>query len=586
MTNLSSVTEEIKFRCDIVNIISTHVQLKRAGSNLVGLCPFHNERTPSFTVSVTQKLFHCFGCGAAGDVIGFTMRMQNLDFLSAVEVLAAQAGINVDFGNEAPTGPRRSRVFDMNRAAAKFFHDQLSTPAGRPALAYLRQRGISDNYIRHFGLGFAPTGNVLIAHLRKEGFTTEEMIAGFLAKQQEGRSAYDLFRNRIIFPVIDVTGNILAFGGRVMDDSIPKYLNTSDTVVFKKSRHLFSLNFARHHCAEQIILCEGYMDVIALYCAGVKNGVATLGTAITQEQAKLISRHAKSVVIAYDSDSAGQKAASKAFTLFDQLGLPSRILKLDGAKDPDDYIKSNGVDAFNRLLQNSRTQFEWSLENIMKNHDITQLDEQVKASSAVSDMIATFRSSVEREVYVANGAKTLGVSHESLKADVERKVKSAARREKRDDRKKLFENTSGMGDRVNKEYIKNPAAAAAEEAVLGILLLHPEHFSYGRDNHQLSAEDFVTDFNRRIFDVLAEQMQSQGKFEDGMLPLHFNIDEVGRIYKIKVRRMQLSDNGEGVLSQCIAKLREKQPPTQGEDSVFDAIQRKRNIEKKGKEENK
>ncbi|MCL2212489.1 MAG: DNA primase [Oscillospiraceae bacterium] len=575
-----AVIEEIMFRCDIVNVISSHMKLQRSGSGFKGLCPFHSEKTPSFSVSPTERLFYCFGCGAGGSVITFVERTQNLDFVSAVQVLAAQAGITIDLGDEAPTGPRRSRIFEINRTAAKFFHDQLSTPAGRPALEYLQRRGINPHYIRHFGLGFAPKGNALSAHLRKEGFTTEEIIAACLSKQSEDRNneTYDFFRNRIIFPIIDVSGKVIAFGGRAMnDDNKAKYLNSSDTVVFKKNRNLFSMNFARHHCKDQIILCEGYMDVIALYCAGVKNGVAALGTAFGAEQARMISKYSSNVVIAYDSDDAGQRAAAKAFELFAEVGLPSRILKLEGAKDPDDYIKMYGADAFNRLLSNSKTQFEWSLENILKAHDLTQMDERVKAANAVADLIAVFRSSVEREVYIASAATTLGVTHDSLKTDVERKIKAILRKQKNDEREKLLTDLRGIGDRVNAEYTKNPAAAAAEEAVLGILLLHPEHFAHAVDKQGLTEDDFVTDLNRRVFATIAQQMQENGKFAEGMLPLHFTNDEVGRIYKIKVRRMQLSDNGENELTQCIAKLRENKPKSDDTASILDTIQKKRQL---------
>jgi len=548
--------EEIKYRSDIEQIISAHVALRRAGNNLVGLCPFHSERSPSFSVNLQERFFYCFGCGSGGDVITFVMKIENLDYPAALEMLASRAGITIDTQQDTHSGPSRSRIYEINRAAAKYFHKNLVSEQGSEALEYLKRRGLSMPMIKHFGLGFTGKSTFeLTKHLCEQGYTTDELIAACLVRQPDKQKApYDYFRNRIIVPVIDVSGNIVAFGGRVMDNSNPKYLNSSDTPAFKKSRTLFALNFAKSNCAEQIILCEGYMDVIALYNAGFKNAVATLGTAITPEQVRLMHKYSKSVAIAYDSDEAGMRAAEKAFSLFAEVGLDARILKLEGSKDPDDYVKANGAAAFARLLEAGKTQFEFLLDKITAKYDLKSLDERVKASGELADTIAKFPSSVQRELYIDKSAEVLEINRESLKSDVEKRIRARSKKEDAELQSNLLMELRGTKDRVNREYLKNPQAAAAEEAILGILLLHPEQLAEAESVHNLTADDFVTEFSRKIFDLLTEHT-IDGKFEDGLLSLHFTPEEVGRVTKLKLRRTQLTDNRPTVLAECIERLR-------------------------------
>ena len=365
-----AIIEEIKYRNDIVDVISSYVTLKRAGSNMLGLCPFHSEKTPSFTVFPQTRNFYCFGCGAGGDVITFIMKYENLDYISAVEFLAKRVGIAI------PESPRedkplmkRQRMYDMNREAAKFFRKCLVDPAvGKSAMDYLQSRKLSASVITHFGLGYAPLDyGMLRSYLNSKGYTDEELTLGFLCAKKNNRT-FDYFRGRVIFPIIDLTGNVIAFGGRVLDDSLPKYLNTSDTPAFKKSRNLFALNFAKNFCKDELILCEGYMDVIALHAAGFENAVATLGTAITPDQARLISRYTKKVIISYDSDSAGQKAANKAMKLLTEVGLDVRVLVIPDAKDPDEYIKKFGKDKFKLVISNSKSQFEYKYNNVVSKY--------------------------------------------------------------------------------------------------------------------------------------------------------------------------------------------------------------------------
>ena len=348
--------DEVLLRNDIESVIGSYVSLKRAGSNLKGLCPFHSEKTPSFTVYPQDNSFYCFGCGVGGNAITFISRIEHLDYVDAIEHLAKRAGItvvNTDTRVQKEKAFDKKRILSMNTDAAKYYHAMLfsDTPEAKEALSYLTEkRRLSIATIKHFGLGFALNSfDTFSRYMRAKGYTYDEMVAGFLCGKSEKGTYYDAFRNRVMFPIIDVTGGVIAFGGRVMDDSKPKYKNSSDTPVYKKSRQLFALNFARHTCADALILCEGYMDVIALHAAGITNAVATLGTAITSEQARVMSRYTKKVIISYDSDEAGQKAAARAIQLLSEVGLDVAILKVPGSKDPDEYIKTYGADKFREV---------------------------------------------------------------------------------------------------------------------------------------------------------------------------------------------------------------------------------------------
>lgn len=576
------IIEEIRYRCDIQEIINSYVPLKRAGSNYNGHCPFHSERTPSFTVFPATKSFYCFGCGAGGDVVTFIMKRENLDYVSALEMLAARVGIEIPKdhrGDEDKGGVRRERVLSMNRDAARFFHSSLYDPkVGSAALNYLTGRGLTGSVIKHFGLGYAPDGfGAVTAYLTKLGYTPEELSAGFLCgiSKKTGRP-YDYFRNRVIFPIIDVTGNVVAFGGRVMDGSEPKYLNTSDTPAFKKSRNLFALNYAKGKCADRMILCEGYMDVIALHANGFENAVATLGTAITPEQARIMAKYTKQVIISYDSDTAGQRAASKAIKLLGEVGLDVRVLSLTGAKDPDEFFKLNGANAkerFKRLLDNSSAPFAYKMERILAGHDISITDERIKAAAHLCGIIAEIHSESEREVYIGVVSEKLSISRDSLRNDVKRIMRRFDRGQKREEFKSIVNRTSGYGDRVNTDTVRSTGAVSAEENILGILLLYPENIAAVKNGKiKLEAEDFFSEFNRRVFEASLSASDGTGKFDFSMLNESFDPDEMGRITSMIVRRRQLTDNGTELLHGMINRLRDEKKRGSASANDVDAIE--------------
>lgn len=556
------VIEEIRYRCDIEDVIGSYVTLKRAGSNRNGLCPFHSEKSPSFTVFPATKSFYCFGCGAGGDVITFIQKIENLDYVGSLEFLAARAGISIP--NDSSYMERetvtRKRVYEMNLEAAKFFRASLFDPAlGREGMEYLTERRqMSGAVIKHFGLGFAPNDfGMLTRHMKQKGYTDEELYAAFLCgKSQKTERPFDLFRNRIMFPVIDTAGNIVAFGGRVMDDSKPKYLNSADTPGFKKSRILFGLNYAKDHCAEQMILCEGYMDAIAMHAADFQNAVATLGTAITPDHARLLSRYTKRVVINYDSDEAGQRAANKAMALLDEVGLEVRVLKLTGAKDADEYIRTYGADAFRSIIEKSRTAFDFKLENVLARHDVATADGKIRAARELAAIIAAVGSGVERELYVGETAKALGISKESIANDVTRyRSKEYKKRQEKEHRDVLLSARS-FGDRVNPDAAKDPAAANAEENILGLLLLYPEHRkAVSGGLVELGADDFFTDLGRRAFEAVMIMEQSESGFLFSALGEHFNPDEMGRLVRMTREREELQTNDRAVLEAAASALR-------------------------------
>lgn len=584
---------EVVDRTDIEELIGRYVTLKRAGSNnLLGLCPFHSEKTPSFTVTPAKKMFYCFGCHAGGDAITFVRMAENLSYTDAVEFLANRAGLQMPRGlDERPEerGITRKRVLEMNLEAAKFFRACLFDPGlGAPGMEYLRgRRHLNDATIKHFGLGYAPADfGMLTDYMHKKGYTDKELQVGFLCgKSQKTGRPYDYFRGRVMFPIIDTVGNIVAFGGRVLDDSKPKYLNTSDTPAFRKSNNLFALNFAKNCCAERMILCEGYMDVIALHAAGFEFAVATLGTAITPNHARIFSKYTKQVIITYDSDEAGQNAANKAMKILGEVGMEVRVLKLDGAKDPDEYIVKFGADKFRRALDGSRTGFDYKMENILAKYDLAVSSDRIRASGELCELIAGYQSPIERAVYVEQIAKKLKLAPEILQNTVDKvRTKQLTQIRQREGRDAQNE-ARKFGDRVNPDAAKDPRAASAEENLLGLLLIFPEYreeIASGRE--KLSEEDFITEFNRRVFGAIMRLHADAGGFRFELLGEEFSPEEMGRIRRMEVARQGLTQNGPTAFRTALAVLRglREERDLKKSGNLNDFLQMKRNKLHKGK----
>lgn len=573
--------DDLKFRNRIEEVISMYVTLKRAGSRLVGLCPFHSEKTPSFTVFTDTNSYHCFGCGAGGDVITFVMAAENLDYLGALEFLCNRVGMKMpDTDGEKSESGRRRRFYDMNREAARFFHASLSKPGAENAVDYLmNKRKLPKSAITRFGLGYAPDSfDALRSHMISLGYKDEELKEAFLCGKSKTGKYFDYFRGRIMFPIIDNFGNVIAFGGRAIGDKEPKYLNSSDTPVFKKSRNLYSLNFARTCCSEELILCEGYMDVIGVNLAGLSNAVATLGTALTTDQARIMAKYTKKVVIAYDSDGAGTAATKRAIPMLTDAGLEVRVLHMEGAKDPDEYVKKFGAEKFRALVAESEGKLEFLLGSVLKKYNVDIPDEKIKAAEELCGIAADIESNVEREVYIGKIASALGLEVANVRSDTERKRRYRKKDREAEEKRKIVMSSLGVGDRVNRDYAKNVKAAHAEETVLGLMLLFPEYTEQVRSGKtELTEDDFVTEFNRRVFQRLIER-GSEGGF--GAFADEFSPEEISRMSSMLVARQELTDNSERVFEESIKSLKnavaDSREKTDGDiDSLMKLIERKK-----------
>ncbi|MBS6446069.1 MAG: DNA primase [Clostridiales bacterium] len=576
-----SFIDEVKYRNKIEDVIASYVNLKRAGSNYQGLCPFHSEKTPSFTVFPNTETFHCFGCGAGGDVISFIMRAENLGYPGAVEFLAKRAGLEMpeEAGGAGSETVKRSRMYEMNRTAAVFFNKMLYAPESEPAREYLKQRGLSSAAVKRFGLGFAPNSfDALRRHMHSLGYGDDELKEAFLCGKSERTGGYfDYFRGRLIFPIIDNFSNVIAFGGRALGDGKPKYLNTSDTPVFKKSRNLFALNFAKNACAESLILCEGYMDVIAVNMAGFPNAVATLGTALTTEQARIMAKYTKKVILSYDSDEAGVSAAKRAIPILTDAGLEVKMLRMEGAKDPDEYIKKFGAARFKTLIDDSQGKLDYLCDSVLNKYNILIPEEKLKAADELCEVVCGIWSDVEREIYITRIAERLSVEPANLKRDVERRMRRKRKDEDAELRRKIVSDTLGYGDRVNRDFVGNAKAARAEEAIIGILLLRPELVPEIRKGRvSLAADDFVTQFNKRVFEAI---LGCEGKCDIGLLGQDFSVEEIDRITAMQVKRASLTKNDLDVLADNVRTLKSAAAEKNGTDELED-IKNLLNIKKK------
>lgn len=557
--------DELKFRNELPDVISQYVNLRRTGSNMVGLCPFHSEKTPSFVVFPTTSTFKCFGCGAGGDVVGFVMQIENLDYPAAIEFLARRCGIPLEedgFSKESKVS--RKRVLELNREAAKFFHNYLMSPGGETALQYLKNRQIKDTTIKHFGLGASPAGwSALTEHLTSLGYKSEELTAAFLAGSKSGRT-YDYFRNRVIFPIIDLNGNVVAFGGRAMGDEKPKYINTSDTPAFKKSKNLFALNFAKNYASESLIMCEGYMDVIALHQAGFTNAVATLGTAVTSEHARIIARFTKNVLLAYDSDSAGKRATDKAIEALTELGINVRVIELGDAKDPDDFIKKQGAGAFGLKLKGSSGRIDYAIGEILKKFNLSLPDDLQSATDELINYIAALGDKPSREIYSQRAAELLGLSADGIAKVAEQKAKKFVRRAKKEFDDSEIRKKAGYGDKVNPERLKFADISTIEERILGILLIRVD---LGIEAlKQLGEDDFFTEFSKKLFRFMKPFLE-EGKEVNISSNGFFTPEEQGVIAGYMASRLKLEKNDFEVLEADIKLLKEKKTDLELEEKV-------------------
>ncbi|MEG2003071.1 MAG: DNA primase [Clostridia bacterium] len=551
--------DEIKDRSNIEDIIGAYLPLKRAGGNLVGLCPFHNEKTPSFTVYPGTSSYYCFGCGSGGDVFTFVMQHEGLDYPSAVERLAKIAGIPM----EENTSPdyhvplvKKDRIIQITKDAGRFFYSCLmENDIGASARQYITNRRLTDITVKRFGIGYAPDSwDMLYHHLVSKGYSLIEMKTAFLVGESKKGNPFDIFRNRIMFPIFDLNGDCVAFSGRRINDADErKYVNTSDTPAFKKSRVIFGMNIAKQNNDGNIILCEGAIDAIALQQAGFSNAVATLGTAITGDHARIIANVAKTVFVAYDIDKAGRKATDKAIGLLNSVGISVKIINLGNeTKDPDEFIKKYGSDAFRRCLDTSNGQIDYTIDEIIKKYSITAPDEKLRAANELYAYISTVANKTEREIYAARVADKLDLQRQTARDEIEKRASFYVKKQISKYTKSDLQQTEGYGDKANREKVKFSAFATLEERALGILLIRPD--TARECANVLSANDFITEFNKKLFELFYDDFVEGHEIvlsKDNIL----THDEISAASRMMAQRLNLNENGTEAFKKIAEKLK-------------------------------
>ncbi len=566
--------DELLARTDIVDLVSETVRLTKKGNSYWGCCPFHSEKTPSFHVVPDRQMYKCFGCGKGGGAINYVMELENLPFRDAVAVLAQRVGMQVpEFGgSSAGMRERRDKILEMNRQAARTFHRWLNGPEGSEGLDYLRRRGLSRATLTNFGLGFAPNRwDGLITELSAQGYDKRDLLdAGLAVSSKDGR-IYDRFRNRVMFPIIDVRGNVIGFGGRVMDDATPKYLNSPDTLVYNKSRNVFALNRAKTSKAGRVILTEGYMDTIALHQAGFDSAVASLGTALTEEHGQLLARYFKEAVIAYDGDGAGVAAAQRAIPLLEKAGLKVKVLRMQGAKDPDEFIKAYGREAFARLLDQSENQVDYRLAQLRKKFDLNDDGQKVAFLQEAARLISALHSAVEREIYGGHAAQAAGVTPEAMQLEVQRALNGRLRKAKKQQERRDLTPVSQLQPRARGLRYENIRSARAEEGLLRLLMLDP---GLAGQMGGITGEEFSSPLLGRAFDCLSSRAREGLSTQLAALAGVFTGEEMDHLAQVAAQPESVANSGRAI-QDYISLIRGEKLLREGEeDSLLLAVQKK------------
>ena len=546
-----SFIKELTERNDITDVVSSYVKLtKKSGNNMFGLCPFHSEKSPSFSVSNDKQIYHCFGCGKGGSVINFVMEIENLSYPDAIRFLARRVGMAVPEDEKDENYSRRERMLELNRDAARFFYEQLSAPNAEIAKRYIIKRDISPAMVTRFGLGFAPDSwDALVKAMQKKGYTKPELLDAGLAKASKKGDGgiYDTFRNRLMFPVIDIRGSVIGFSGRILDDGEPKYMNSPETLVFSKSHNLFAMNLAKKSKMGYIILSEGNIDVVAMHQAGIDCAVASLGTSLTPEQARLISRYVNEVVIAYDGDQAGQKASQRAISILQQLDMKVRVLRMTGAKDPDEYIKKFGVAAFENLLKRTESHIEYRLSDIASKYNLDSDESRVAFIKDATALVASLPSAVEREVYSRKAAEMAKVSGDTVITEVERIRKKLLGQARKKQESENSRPAQAFQPREKTLRFENVKSAIAEKGVLRLLYYEPSLLT---DKVELHEDDFSSPLLARIFTLLKQHTQHGAQPSLALLVEHLSNEEMSILTEILNEPQELS-NGERALNDYI-----------------------------------
>lgn len=544
-----SFIDELVARNPIEDVVGRYVNLKRSGANLFGLCPFHGEKTASFSVSPDKGIYYCFGCHKGGGVINFQMEIEGLSYPDAVRALAKQAGMEVPEDEQYQSRYRQQeRLWALHKEAARYFHAQLYGPAGKEGLAYAQKRGMPKSTLTRFGIGFAPNSwSGLVDAMLAKGYTQQELRDSGLVSEKSGR-IYDRFRNRLMFPIIDVRGNVIGFGGRVMDDSTPKYLNSPETLIFNKRKNLFALNLAKKSKLGYLILVEGYMDAIALHQYGFDCAVASLGTSLTQEHAALLARYTEQVVLIYDGDEAGQNATRRAIPMLEAAGIGVKVLRMREAKDPDEFLKKFGADRFKLLLEEASNRVEYQLGAIARKYDLREDEQRIKFVHEAAELISTLGSPVQREVYGGRAAEAAKISQEAMKLEVSKALKRRLNRERRKQEQRDLSPAQALLPKSRSIRYDNLRSAMAEEAVIAMVLKEPHLL---QELRQLDSAQFSSPLLGKIYGQLAARYDRGLEVSVGVLE-ELDGEEMSHLAGI-VQRHQGPVN-EQELRDCVAAI--------------------------------
>ena len=538
-----------------MEVVSSYVRLSRkSGANYFGLCPFHSEKTPSFSVSTDKQIYHCFGCGKGGDVIGFIMEIENLSFPEAVAFLAKRANMKLPEEVNDRESKKRARMLALNRDAARWFYEQLHTPQARLARAYMEKRRIGAATAKNFGLGYAPNEwRALMDAMKEKGYTEQELFEAGLIRRRE-RSTYDTFRNRLMFPVIDVRGNVIGFSGRILDDGEPKYMNSPDTLVFDKGRNLFALNLAKKSKSGYMILSEGNIDVVSLHQAGFDSAVASLGTSLTPEQARLISRYTNEVIIAYDGDGAGIKASQRAIGILEKLDLKVRVLRMSGAKDPDELIRTKGPEAFRALLEASENQVDYRLRTIAAKYVLDSPEQKYEFLKEAYAVVARLPDQAQRELYASRLAEQVGVKDDAVRGDIEKTRTQLIRRahssETRAATRAPDRPAAAQGRKL---YFDDPRAAAAEQGLIRLLFLDA---GCARGVKLPDPGEFSSPELRHIYEALCERIERHAPVSLSLLYETLSREEIDLLVRLDQEPVNLS-NGAQAMADYISIIHDR-----------------------------
>lgn len=565
--------EEIRTNNDIVDVISKYVTLKRSGRNFFGLCPFHKEKSPSFAVSPDKQIFHCFGCGAGGNVIHFISKIEGLDFKDTLELLANRANIELptlENSEDDKTARLKSKVYEINKIAAEFYHENLYKPTSKMAQEYIKKRKLDNRTLKAFLIGYAGNFNELYLLLKQKGFTEEEMLASSLVKRTDNGGYMDSFRKRLMFPIQDVRERVIAFGGRVLDDSKPKYINSPENIVYSKGRNLFGLNVAKKHDTKRIIIVEGYMDAISLYQRGITNVVASLGTAMTESQGRLLRRHSEQVILGYDADGAGQAAILRGMEILQNLGCDIRVLQIEGAKDPDEYILKYGPERFQRCVDNSISLVEFKVKVLLKELNIENTNDKIKFLNEIAKILSKITNQIEREIYVDKIAREYKISKEAIYAEINKLIYKDNQGSKKLEKKVITME-------LKEESKTNISESTLKKEKLVIYLLINEYSkSYEKIAKLITLNDIQDETNRQILKKMYEEFQ-KGNINTNQIVDWFQDENIiSRITEIMAEDFEITDVNKAI--DDLINVYEKQKLVNRRNEILKQLDTEKNVE--------